>query len=380
MRHFTKQLKVLHVPFNIGGIPYCLAKTERQLGIKSWSISLKHVKVDSIPDEILWSKNDGILVKELKRWLLFIKACIGYDVIHFNFGHSIMPDWDEYNGSRTFSKYIELTSIKDLQILKALGKSIVVSYMGDDARQGVYCKKHYAIHYVKEVGKNYYRSEYDKYKRWKIQKFNTYADKIYAVNPDLFNFLPQRTRFLPYACTDLDSWVNDKNIKKNPQVLTIIHAPSSRLVKGTRFILDAVNRLQKEKLKFNFILIENMSHSKVKAVYQKADLLVDQLFVGWYGVLAVELMALGKPVISYIRHEDLKFIPDKMKKELPIIEANPSTIYKVLKSYLTIKREYLNLIGLKSRQYVEKWHNPKVIAQSLINDYREIANNKVKYQ
>jgi hypothetical protein len=41
------------------------------------------------------------------------------------------------------------------------------------------------------------------------------------------------------------------------------------------------------------------------------------LFAGWYGGLAVELMALGKPVLAYIREEDLSFVDPQMRYELP---------------------------------------------------------------
>ena len=76
-----------------------------------------------------------------------------------------------------------------------------------------------------------------------------------------------------------------------------------------------------DRLDFEFILIEGLSHSEARHLYQTADLLVDQLFVGWYGGLAVECMALGKPVICYIREEDLAFLPAQMRQDLPIINA-----------------------------------------------------------
>ena len=33
-------------------------------------------------------------------------------------------------------------------------------------------------------------------------------------------------------------------------------------------------------------------------MYAQADLVVDQVLIGWYGALAVETMAMGKPVIA----------------------------------------------------------------------------------
>jgi glycosyltransferase involved in cell wall biosynthesis len=101
--------------------------------------------------------------------------------------------------------------------------------------------------------------------------------------------------------------------------------------------------------------------------------LVDQLLAGWYGGLAVELMALGKPVISYIRQNDLTFIPDQMRQALPIINATPQTIYAVLKEWLTVRRGELPRYGEISRAYVERWHDPRRIAQRLKEEYEAIS-------
>ncbi|WP_152563042.1 glycosyltransferase [Alkalihalobacillus alcalophilus] len=63
-------------------------------------------------------------------------------------------------------------------------------------------------------------------------------------------------------------------------------------------------------------------------------------------------MAMAKPVICYIS--------DYMKKnyhpDLPIISANPSNIYHVIKNTLN-NLDALPQIGLKSRAYVEKNHD-----------------------
>ena len=76
-------------------------------------------------------------------------------------------------------------------------------------------------------------------------------------------------------------------------------------------------------------------------------------------------MTLGKPVISYTREGDLRFIPDSMREDLPIINATPVTIYEVLKRLLTTQRAELPVMGLRSRAYVERWHDPLKIAAQL---------------
>ena len=87
-------------------------------------------------------------------------------------------------------------------------------------------------------------------------------------------------------------------------------------------------------------------------------------------------MALGKPVICYLRQDDLKFIPDAMKNELPLINASPETIYAVLKAWLTDRREDLAHAGRSSRAYVESWHDPIKTAKRLKDAYGKVCRHR----
>jgi len=111
-------------------------------------------------------------------------------------------------------------------------------------------------------------------------------------------------------------------------------------------------------------------------MYQGADLVIDQLLAGWYGGFAVEAMALAKPVICYIREDDLKYIPQAMRAELPIINATPDSIYTVVREWVTSRRHGLRERGLQSRRYVERWHEPVQIVSKLMRDYQRIAKAK----
>jgi glycosyltransferase involved in cell wall biosynthesis len=99
--------------------------------------------------------------------------------------------------------------------------------------------------------------------------------------------------------------------------------------------------------------------------------LVDQLVVGWYGGVAVELMALAKPVIAHIDPADLDALPEAMRSELPVIDANAQTLTDVLHDLLTTRRHELPEIGRRSRSFAEKWHDPNVLAARTEAAYRD---------
>jgi glycosyltransferase involved in cell wall biosynthesis len=126
------------------------------------------------------------------------------------------------------------------------------------------------------------------------------------------------------------------------------------------------------------LLVEGMSNAEARKVYESADVLVDQLFAGWYGGLAVELMALGKPVLVYIRDEDLGFIPPEMKADLPFLQITPVTVEDALCDLLLMPRESLVALGKKSRAFVERWHDPLNIARDIKEDYENTQDLHVE--
>jgi len=371
-------IRVLHAPELVGGHSGQLARAERELGLASRCVSFWGHPFGYPCDEILWTNPRSVVGNEVKRLRLLWRAFREFDVIHFNFGMPILPkqlDTTAQRSSRAqgvwrfaYNLYAALVEFRDLPLLRRAGKAIFVTYQGDDARQGIYCQEHFPISPVGEVEPGYYTPESDARKQREIALFDRYSDGIFALNPDLLHVLPPRARFLPYAHLDLRTWrpVSATNTGSRPLV---IHAPSHRGVKGTRFVLDAVARLKADGVDFDFTLVEGLPNAEARKVYERADLLVDQLLTGWYGGLAVELMALGKPVVCYLREGDLAFLDPQMRAQMPIIGAEPATIYGVLREYLTTHRSRLPEIGAASRAFVERWHDPLRTAGFLKEEY-----------
>jgi hypothetical protein len=381
-----KRVRVLHCPETVGGNPPGLARAEREIGLDSWAVAFRSSPYGYKPDEVLWSDQDGSLTRELRRWRLLWRAFRDFDVVHFNFGRSIMPmrvfaspatrsvssslTWKAYD------VYARMFELHDLPVLRKAGKGIVVTCQGDDARQGDFCLATFKLSHVPEVEPGYYSAKSDEQKRRRIAAFARYADRIYALNPDLLHVLPPHARFLPYSHIDLRDWRSPERNTAPRRPPVVAHSPSHRGVKGTRFVQDAVSRLKTEGVPMEFLLVEGVSNAQVRCMLERADLVVDQLLTGWYGAVAVEAMALAKPVVCYIRQDDLKFIPEEMRKDLPIINATPTTFYEILKEWVTARRQELPELGMRSRRYVEKWHDPLKIAAQLRSEYEKIIASK----
>lgn len=377
-----KKIKVLHAPTVVSGNPIRLSLAERKLGLFSLCVSISVSTFNFPADKTLSKKNRFLTLVNLLYWGL-IKA-LSFDVLHFNFGQSFLPLRPQgLNSRKGFFNIIKLEiyhrlELLDVKILSLLGKVVAVTYQGDDARQGDYCRLNHQISHAHHVDNTYYPEFLDVWKRERIKIFTKYADLIYALNPDLLNVLPSNAKFLPYSGLDLLEWKVKLPQDGNDFIPNIIHAPSNRIAKGTKFLEQALERLGKEGVLFNFCLVENLDHEKAMQLYLEADFVVDQLLAGFYGGLSMELMTLGKPSICYIRQEDMKFLPEEMVEDMPIINATPETIYDVLKLWLTTNKNLLREQGVKSRKYVEKWHDPLKVAAIVKADSEEIIMKKKK--
>jgi len=145
-----------------------------------------------------------------------------------------------------------------------------------------------------------------------------------------------------------------------------VHAPTDKRLKGTEYILGAVARLEKEHA-LRLLLLDRVPHRQAIQTYQTADIVVDQVLGGTYGVLAVEAMALGKPVVCYVR-EDLR---ETYPEELPIVSANPEDVYQKLKM-LVENAPLRHRLGIRGREYVERYHDSMKIAEQLVGLYERL--------
>jgi hypothetical protein len=206
----------------------------------------------------------------------------------------------------------------------------------------------------------------DMQKRY-IAFLREYVDEFIVQDPEMHSFFPS-AKVVPRVI-DMDKWAF-RGIQKKTSPL-IVHAPSSTKIKGSEFIAAAVEDLQREGVSFRYMPIVDMPHEEAVRWYQRADIIIDQLHIGWYGVLAIEAMALGKPVIAYIR----KGLLDAHEDSVPVHNANPETIKAKLKEL--IKDYDLRCeLARAGRDYVERLHGIKVVVPQLIDIYQRVLDAK----
>tara|TARA_B100000900_G_scaffold363310_1_gene337220 strand:- start:2374 stop:3450 length:1077 start_codon:yes stop_codon:yes gene_type:complete len=358
-------MKVLHLPTTVGGHSWGLSLAERDLGISSHVLSRSESWIGYGSDISLNLQNKNKIIQFLELFKAFLKYRKCYDIYHFNFGSSLI---DYFNFG---------INLWDLPYYE--GKKIM-TYNGCDARQSnnyfyedeislttknIFCK-----HSHPNIGVCHSKRR-DEIRRIRIKKVSKNVDHIFSLNPDLMNFLPkEKTTFLPYS-------IDGRNkikpvIKTKSKKLKIIHSPTNRDAKGSNFIINSLEKLKEKYKNIEIEVVENTPHTKALKIYEEADIVVDQVLIGWYGGFGVEVMKMGKPLAVYIREEDLKFIPKQMSKDLKetIININPFNIEKVLSEYI----ESPVLLENKSKasvEYANNWHDPNKIAKITMSIYQK---------
>jgi hypothetical protein len=250
----------------------------------------------------------------------------------------------------------------DVPLIKARGKRVVYRFTGFDLRlrtEDMAKNRFSPFHYGYNHGFD------EELQRRYIDFLGEYVDQFVVQDPEMQDFFPE-AHIIPRVM-NLEDW-QYVGVRQTDCPL-VVHAPSSKKVKGSGFVGRAVEELKSEGLHFRYREISGMSHAEAKQWYERADIIIDQLLIGWYGVLTLEGMALGKPVIVYVREELL----DNFDHDLPIHNANPETIREQLR-VLIRDSDLRTELGRRSRKFVEGYHDVRKVASNLKDLYCQVLD------
>jgi glycosyltransferase involved in cell wall biosynthesis len=349
-------LRVLHCPALVGGHAAGLAQGERELGLDSHTLALEEPPYGYEADQVLFPRGAGPFERERRRWAFVLGQLRSFDVVHFNFGSTLMPAGhpDAHPVSRLYASLVRGLDVR----LLSRRTAVFVTYQGDDARQDA---PRFAV-----LPPGYFEPRSDAAKRRAIRRLTGRADGVFALNPDLLDVLPPSASFLPYASVDPSAWKPVPSSTGRSAV--VVHAPTDRAVKGTEHVVRAIERLREGGMAIELVLVEGVTRVEARRALERADVVVDQLLTGWYGGIAVEAMALAKPVVAHLEPDDVARVPAELAEEIPIVRATPETVESVLRDLLS-RRERLAELGRAGRKFVEHWHDPRRVAQTTHDAY-----------
>jgi glycosyltransferase involved in cell wall biosynthesis len=305
----------VHCPVNTAGVPWTNVQALRRRGVDATLVVFNRYRLHPEAD---WSleRRGGLLRRQLTQWRAFLRLLPRTDIFHFYFGLTLVP--------------------RSLQfpLLRALGKRSVMHYLGSDIRG----KTPEELAFGKRAGAEVVGS-YDAI-RW--------VPEAEVIPPGI-----DVGRIEPSPPSD----------RARP---VILHAPSSRTRKGTEHVLAAC-----EGLDADLLLIEGLRHDEAFERYREADIVVDQLNAGWYGLFAIECMALGKPVVSFLHEEAVRRTEQAFGVSVPIVRASKDDLRARLEPLVASAAERRRL-GAASRAYAEKVHDLERVADRLLALYSRL--------
>jgi hypothetical protein len=163
-----------------------------------------------------------------------------------------------------------------------------------------------------------------------------------------------------YFPIDTDYWQGTGGYDRDGKngVVKIGHSPNHRPLKGTNFLIRAVQELRDEGLKIELVLLENHQNSEVRDILRDVDIIVADVMLQGYAVMAVEGLSLGKPVVQDIsdEHYNRVFKLYTGLDEAPFVSTPIEKLRENLRKLVTQPR-LRQEIGEKSRAYALKYHS-----------------------
>jgi len=242
---------------------------------------------------------------------------------------------------------------------------------------------------------------------WMMRDFFKSADSIYLLNLDMLNFKDEmgfsKAQFFPFVIntsklkpsqiatksvgkktfklfmmSNLDFGINDwkdnrNSYKANHRVFLAL-ARFIRIEKNVRLVAiyrgpdrkEAKQFVKKLGLKEYITFKPPMTEIERFNEIAQADVVIDQFYVGAFGLGALESMSMGKPLITYIDAECYKAVYHE--NEQPFLNAYKSNeIYNAL---LSLRDPNLRAeLAYRARQFVLRHHSKQKVIPMLVDIY-----------
>jgi glycosyltransferase involved in cell wall biosynthesis len=310
-------LRVTLCPVNTAGVPWTNAQALRRRGIDARLVVFERYKLHPEADESLEIPSNSLLLgRQARQWAALARLLPRTDVFHFHFGLTLVPQSLQF------------------PILRAARKKSVMHYLGSDIR-----------------GKTPEQLAYGKK-----------ADAEIVGSYDAIRWVPEAEVIPP----GVDLAAIEPAPPSDRERPLIVHAPSSRRRKGTEHVIAAA-----EGLDADLELVEGLRHDEAFERYRAADIVVDQLNAGWYGLFAIEAMALGKPVVTFLHVEAVRRTEEAFGTRVPIVSATAETLREALRPLVSDAGRRREL-GAASRAYVERVHDIEKVTDRLLALYARL--------
>ena len=333
-----------------------LAQGMRKAGIDaksfSWEENPYAISCDKIFDMHFSSSMLNKVSNAQKMYRAYTELRDAFDIYYFHSGSSLLPE------------------NKDLGYLSRHHR-LFMEFHGTDLRQG-----------KTFVDTNPYYKELPQYiSNTKLIKKNkhifSFIEAAIVHDKELELYLPDDVECVYVPLRINLEYIDSQAKRLRPALETsedpikVVHIPSKRNTKGSAFVLNAFEKLNEIKVSgkrlFECMLLEDLNHAECLRVIAEADIYLDQLLIGSYGVAALEAMSLNTLCLCYLN----PIVAEEYPKNLPLVQVDKDNLIEVLKA-IALERESYAKRARSGRKFVECYHEYKKLS---LYAYKQITQS-----
>lgn len=268
-----------------------------------------------------------------------------YDVFHFLFNKTLMPN------------------AADIIPLKVLKKAVFMHGLGSEIRTPSIARGHhpywaYAEDYLGQLNEASITQNLKVYSHW--------IDNAIVNDYEMRSYVEGYYKKLHMVGLPIDLVKYPYVGISDSQTITVVHAPTNKSVKGSKYFEAALEQLQ-SKYTIHYHRVEQMTHENAMKIYSQADIILDELIIGTYGSLTIECMAMGKCVCTFINPG---FKPPH-DEAIPVWSVTVDNVVERLDALFASLEERAAL-SAAARSYVERYNDISKIGVDLLKIYQDV--------
>ncbi len=251
------------------------------------------------------------------------------------------------------------TSAGDARALAAAGLSVALVAHGSDVRRP-------SRHLEREPESPFGRTEPEYTRvlearaRVNVELFDEHDGPVYVSTPDLLLDVPRAT-WLPVV-VDPGAWASQAPVLQRPRPV-VLHAPTNAALKGSEVVDEVLGRLDAAGV-VEYRRITGIPAAELAELVRTADVVVDQLRLGAYGVAACEAMAAGRVVVGHVGTQVREHVLTAAGVAVPVLQAVPGTFEATIARVLE-DRDEARALAARGPRFVEQVHDGRVSAAAL---------------
>jgi hypothetical protein len=261
-----------------------------------------------------------------------------------------------------FGRYMDRSPEKERVFLHTRGVSVAYMAHGTDIR--IPSLHRQRTEWSPYADSTVYLEALEKRARKNVDFLSSIENEVFVSTPDLLLDLPTAT-WCPVV-VDVDTWALREQAPKARRPLRIVHAPSVQTMKGTQLIEPVLRDLDAAGI-IEYRPLQGIPSQLMPKEISWADVVLDQLRLGSYGVAACEAMAAGKAIVATATGA----VPEMLGDAGLIVPIGDVRAFRNALRKLMADAELRAKLGASAqRRFEERFHPDRVMGE-ILEVYRE---------